>query len=179
MTSSSVARRYARALLSLGLEDGRFEASADELSRVEAAFAGSAALQDLWLNPAHGREERLQVAARLEGPLGLSPAVGNLVKLLVERQRVGDLQAVAAAYRTMVDERLGRVRATVTSATALGADEAERVGRALAGLTGKQVSVETKVDPALIGGVVAQVGSTVLDGSLRTQLERLRETLQG
>ncbi len=179
MTSSSVARRYARALLSLGIEDGRFEAYGEELSRLEAAFQESEALRELWQNPAHEREERLRAVAGLKEPLALSPLVANLLGLLVERQRAADLPLVAQAYRSMVDERVGKVRATVTSARALPPAEAARVEQALGRITGKQVSLETRVDQALVGGVVAQVGSTVFDGSVRTQLDRLRATLRG
>lgn len=179
MASGSVARRYARALMDLGVADGQFEAYSDELGRLEAAFAASAELRDVWLNPAHGKDRRLAAVAGLTGPLKLSASVGNLLRLLVERQRIVDLSNIARAYRELVDEKAGRVRATVTSAAPLSADLTAKLGAALAGMTKKRIVLDTKVDPSLIGGVTAQVGSTVLDGSLKTQLEQLRESLRG
>jgi F-type H+-transporting ATPase subunit delta len=178
VTSSSVARRYARALMALGTEDGRFEAYAAELTRLNAAFAASAELQDLWLNPANGRDERLKAIELLTGALQISPVIQNLLKLLVERGRVADLGVLSRAFQEMCDEKAGRVRALVTSAKPLGAEQAGRLQAALAAMTSRQITLETAVDPALIGGVVTQVGSTVLDGSLRTQLLTLQKTLR-
>lgn len=175
--ASSVARRYARALLALGVEDGQFETYALQLEQVRAVFTGSPELRDLWENPVHGRDRRLAGLEVVATKLALAPLVANLLRLLVERRRISEIEAIAQAYRTLVDERVGRVRAVVTSAAALSGDQTERLGAALAALTRKQIVLETRVDPALIGGVVAQVGSTLLDGSLRTQLESLRGKL--
>jgi F-type H+-transporting ATPase subunit delta len=175
--SSSVSRRYARALMTLGLEDGRFEAYAEELARVEAAFGASAELRDLWLNPAHPREQRLKAVDLLEKPLGLSPHVANTLRLVVERSRAAELPNLVRAFSELVDAQVGRVRAVVTSAAPMPAEVTGRLGGVLAQLTNKRIVLETKVDPGLIGGLTAQVGSMVYDGSLRTQLENLRETL--
>jgi F-type H+-transporting ATPase subunit delta len=178
VSQSSVARRYAKALLSLGAEDGRFEAYAEELQKVAQAFAASAELRDVAANPAYGREQRHGVVAELSRTLALSPVVANLLRLLVDRQRLVDVPDLARAYGAMVDEKVGRVRAVITAAVPLPAEVTERLGTALAAITKKRILLEAKVDKALIGGVVAQVGSTVLDGSLRTQLEGIRDALR-
>jgi F-type H+-transporting ATPase subunit delta len=102
----------------------------------------------------------------------------NFLRLLVDRQRIGDLPQIARSFRAMVDQQAGRLRATVTSAGPLADDEVARVRDAIARMTGRTVVLESRTDPALIGGVVAQVGATQLDGSLRTQLERMREELK-
>ncbi len=177
MSATSVARRYARALFSIGLEDGQFQAYAEQLARVSGAFAGSAELQDAWLNPAHPGAARLAVAEQLAQASGLAPATANLLKLLVERGRTGELAAIARSYGEMVDEKNGRLRAVVTSATPLSSEQQGALQRALCGFTGKDVVLEAKSDPALIGGLTTQIGSTVVDGSVRTQLERLRTAL--
>lgn len=177
MSQSSVARRYAKALMSLGLEDGRFEAYAEELQQVARAFAASAELRDLAANPAYGREQRHAVVGELARALTLSPVVLNVLRLAVDRQRLVDVPDIARVYGAFVDEQAGRVRAVVSAAVPLPAEVTERLGAALAAITHKRIVLETKVDRALLGGVVAQVGSTVLDGSLRTQLEGLRDAL--
>ncbi len=177
MSASTVARRYARALFSIGLEDGQFQAYADQLGRIERAFAASAELRDAWLNPANARPVRLAVAEQLAGSAGLAPATANLLKLLVERQRTQELSALVRAYGELVDAHTGRVRALVTSARPLSGEQQERLQKLLAAQTGKDVVLEAKVDASLIGGVTTQLGSTVMDGSIRTQLERLRATL--
>lgn len=178
MVSSSIARRYARALSSIGLEDGGIEAYGDELQRVVQANAVSEELRDLWSNPAHSREDRLAGIDALAGQLQLSPAVGNLLRLLVERGRMTDLEAISRAYREIVDAHVGRVRAVVSSASALPETLTNQLGEALRKATGREIVLESRVDPSLLGGVVAQVGSTILDGSLRAQLLKLREELE-
>lgn len=178
MISSSVPRRYARALFALGTEDGRFEGYLEELGRVSATVEQSAELRDLWLNPVHGREVRQRSVDVLAEQLGLSPATANLLRLLVERGRLDSLEAIVRAYRELVDAQVGRVRAVVTSAIPLGAESTGHIGEVLARATGRQIVLESRVDAGLLGGVVAQVGSTVLDGSLRTQLARLRQELE-
>ena len=97
---------------------------------------------------------------------------------MIDRQRIADLAQIARSYRAMVDQQAGRVRATVTSAGPLTDDELSRLREALGRMTGRSIVLEAKTDSALLGGVVAQVGTTMLDGSLRTQLERMREELK-
>jgi F-type H+-transporting ATPase subunit delta len=103
--------------------------------------------------------------------------VQRFVLLLLERRRIVLLPSIARAYRDMADAHLGRVRAQITSAEPLAAAALDRVRRSLEQRTGKQVIVETAVDPDLIGGLVARVGDLVLDGSVRTQLSDLRAKL--
>ncbi len=98
----------------------------------------------------------------------------NFALLLLERGRISALPAIARAYKQLVDERLGRVQATVTSAQPLDPATAASVQRALEKRTGKRVVITSNVDPSLIGGVVARVGDLVFDGSLKSKLEALR-----
>jgi F-type H+-transporting ATPase subunit delta len=163
--------------MSIGIDDGQFASYADELSRLDKTFAGDADLRDLWLNPASSPEARLAAVDQLTGPLALSPATANLLRLLVERRRVADLPLLAASYRELVDEKVGRVQAVATSARPLSEEQRAALVTALNARTGKQIILETKVDASLLGGVRAQVGSVVYDGSVKTQLEKLSETL--
>jgi F-type H+-transporting ATPase subunit delta len=96
---------------------------------------------------------------------------------LLERGRIGILRAASRVYSELADARAGQVRATVTAAAALSASDLDRVRRALEKRTGRKVLIQTAVDPALIGGVVARVGDLVLDGSVRTQLDEMRQRL--
>lgn len=178
MIHSSVARRYARALLSLGLEEGRFEPYGDELEAVLQAMRGSRELDALIASPGYSHPQRQAAVDVVAGALQLSPVVVNFLRLLVDRERGADLPAVARAYRAMVDQQVGRVRATVTAARPLSDGELERLREAIGKMTGRSIVLESKTDPSLIGGVVTQVGPTMLDGSLRTQLERMREELK-
>ena len=178
MIHSSVARRYARALLSLGIEEGRFEQYGDELETVVQTIKQSPELGFVLLNPGYTPRQRQAAVDAAASTLKLSPLTVNFLRLLVDRQRVGDLPQIARVYRALVDQQAGRIRATVTSAGPLSDHELERLREAIGRMTGRSIVLESKTDSALIGGVVAQVGPTMLDGSLRTQLERMRHELK-
>ena len=178
MIPSSVARRYARALLSLGLEEGRPAQYGDELERVLETIRANRELRILLENPGYSLPDRQGAIDALANALELSPLTVNFLRLLLERQRIADLAHIARIYRAMVDQQAGRIRATVTSARPLGDDQMDRLREAIGRMTGRSVILESQTDSSLIGGVVAQVGTTLLDGSLRTQLERLRHELK-
>ena len=178
MIDSSVARRYARALLSLGLEEGRFEQYGEELEAVLSAMKESRELGFMLANPGYSPRQRQAAVDAAASALRLTPLTVNFLRLLVDRQRIVDLPQISRAYRAMVDQQAGRIRATVTSARPLTEDEIARLREAISTMTGRTVLLESKTDPTLIGGVVAQVGATQLDGSVRTQLERMRDQLK-
>jgi F-type H+-transporting ATPase subunit delta len=171
------AGRYAKAVFSLAREAGTAEAVGRELEQFAAELAASpqlaAVLQRPWIKPA----ERQAVATEVAKRAGCGASVQKAVGLVASRGRIDHLPELVAAYRALVDDELGRVRADVRTSVAFTADEktqlATRLGRAL----GKQVLVEETVDTSLLGGFVAQVGSLILDGSLDGQLARMRERL--
>jgi F-type H+-transporting ATPase subunit delta len=175
--AGSVSRRYARALFSIGVDRGTFEQLGKELDAVADLWTASAELRQALENPVFKASEKRAVLQSLLPRVAPTADVQKFVLLLLERRRLPAVASVARAYREMADLHTGRVRAHVTSAQALGPAELERVRQSLARRTGKQVIVETAVDPTLIGGLVARVGDLVLDGSVRTQLGSLRERL--
>ena len=178
MITGSIARRYAKALFSLASEGGRVEAWGETLLTLKRAVEGSPDLRDVLGNPVYSKEQRRAIVERLAGALSLEAAPANLLFLLADRNRLGYLSAIVDPFRDLADEHLGRVRARVTSAVPLEAGAAQAISERLADATKAQVILDRAVDPALIGGVVAQVGSLVYDGSVRTQLEDLRRTLK-
>jgi F-type H+-transporting ATPase subunit delta len=177
MITGSIARRYAKALFSLALETDRVEAWADALLALKGAVAASPELRDVLENPVYSKEQRRAVVASLASRLALEPGPTSLLALLGDRNRLLHLSALVDHFRDLADGHLGRVRAKVTSAVALPEDAAQAIALRLAASTGARVLLDRAVDPGLLGGVVAQVGSLVYDGSLRTQLEALRRKL--
>lgn len=178
MIDTGVARRYARALLSLGLEEGRHEQLADELSQALRTMRENRELGFLLEVPGYSQEQRRSAVDALGMALSLSPLLMKFLRLLVERQRTGDLAAIARAYSALLDQQVGRVRATVTAAQPLSPEEVQKLRDTLASLTGRSVILEAKTDPRILGGVVTQVGPTQYDGSLKTQLDKLRAELK-
>jgi F-type H+-transporting ATPase subunit delta len=178
MILGTIARRYAKALFDLAVEGGKVEAWSQSLVELKAVVEGSPELRELLQNPVYTREQRQGLAGRLAQALGLEPQPTSLLALLAERNRLAYLSGIADTFGRLADDKLGRVRARVTSAVPLAEGEATALAARLAGITPGQVILERHVDAALLGGAVAQVGSLVYDGSLRAQLEELRRALK-
>ncbi len=177
--TGGLARRYARALLDLAREAGSLDATGEELVAVAAAF-DEPRLRAVVLNPAIESGARHKVVGGVVDALGASPSIGNLVRLLADRDRLAILPQVAQAYGALVDAEVGRTRVRIRSAAPLGPAEQEELtnlARRLVG--GGEVIVTTEVDAELLGGVVLDVGGTVWDGSVRTQLESISKEMAG
>jgi F-type H+-transporting ATPase subunit delta len=178
MIVGSIARRYAKALFDLAVEQNQVEPWAQSLLSLKKAVEGSPELRQVLQNPVYTREQRHGLAAELARAAQLGPDPANLLKLLADRNRLAYLSGIADTFGRLADDKLGRVRATVTSAVPMEAAAVAALEHKLAAATRAQVVLERAVDPALLGGAVAQVGSFVYDGSLRSQLEDLRRTLK-
>lgn len=179
MVNVSIARRYARALLDVAAEGNRTDAVADQLSAFVKALEQNRELSDVFLNPAYTRAQRNQVVESLIKMMGtVEPTLANTLRLLVDRNRLIYLPDIARVYREMADARAGRVRGHVTSATKLPPETLEMLRKNLQQITQRDVILESKEDPKLLGGMSAQVGSVLFDGSVRTQLEQLRRELK-
>ena len=178
MIEGSLARRYAKALLSLAAESGQsdaFGAQLDEVVRLSSQEGGN--LLDVMSNPSFTPAERHQVLETVLPRLGLEPVVANFVRLVLDKDRFGALPDIAREYRALADVAANRVRATVTTAFPASTALQAEIAQSLASATGKTVLVETKVDPGLLGGLVARVGDRVFDASLRTRLEQIQVSL--
>jgi F-type H+-transporting ATPase subunit delta len=179
MVNVSIARRYARALLAVAIEAGRADAVSEQLSSFSGALAQNRELTDVLFNPAYSREQRNRVVEALLKAIGpVETVLANTMRLLVDRNRLGYLPDIARLFRDMADAQAGRVRGHVTSATPLAPDTLQKLAGNLKDLTQRNVVLEAKVDPSVLGGVAAQVGSVLYDGTLRTQLETLRRELK-
>jgi F-type H+-transporting ATPase subunit delta len=179
MVNVSVARRYARALLDVAAEAKAVDRVADQLTALAGAIEGSDELRDVLQNPAYTRTTRRAVLESVAKSAHASdPALHNLLMLLIDRDRTRYLADIARIFRTLADARAGRVRGQVTSAVALSKDALAHLSKALEKVTQRNVVLEARVDPGLIGGVSAQVGSVLYDGSIRTQLEEMRRQLK-
>ena len=176
MLSGSIARRYAKALLAIGIEKSQFDAFGPELVAF-AELLGNSELRDTLHNPSHPLSRRKAILVAILEKLSFSEPVRNLLLLLLDRNRTEFIPSIARECRALCDEHAGRVRAKVVSAQPLDSAALTRLVSALESKTGKKVLLEQSADPELIAGMVTQVGSLIYDGSLRTRLQQLREAL--
>jgi len=140
-------------------------------------LSASSDLPAVLLSPAVPPARKRAVVSRLAAQLGVSTLVQNFLFVVIDRRRIAMLKDIRQAFETLLDERVGVVRADVSSARELASAQREKIRQQLARATGKQVRCEFAVDGDLVGGVVVRVGSTIYDGSVRGQLEALRQRL--
>jgi F-type H+-transporting ATPase subunit delta len=173
---SVAANRYAKALLDV-LYPANAELGLEQLVKFSSLLSTQAQMRQLFENPTIAAERRKEVFKGIADSLSYESYIRNFINLLIERNRLDLLADIIVAYQKLLDEKLGIVRARVTSATPLDAAQQRDIAARLEKVTGKHVRVELSVDPALIGGVVARVGSTIYDGSIRQQLQVFKQRL--
>jgi F-type H+-transporting ATPase subunit delta len=177
MTRRTIALRYARALLDVAIAEADPVAVETQLAAATDVFKGHAGLWTVMTNPAVPAPKKRAVVDSLLPQLDVSPVLQKTLQMLASRDRIALLPDLLEAYRNRLLDHQKVVRADVTSAVPLPGDRAQRLQQELAALTGRRVVMTAATDPAIIGGVVAQIGSTVYDGSVRRQLEKMREKL--
>ena len=174
MADGSLARRYARALISIGTEENCIDQlGADLVQFNQILDLGDGALKRALSNPGVTNGERAEVIGQVLSKLSLHAHVTSFLRLLVDKNRFAAFDGILAAYTEMADEIAGRVRATVTTASAQDDAAQKEITAAIAASTGKSVDVSFQTDASLIGGVVAQIGDTVIDASIRSRLQEL------
>ena len=176
--TASIARRYAKAIVRVAQEEKSLEQTGDEL-RLLRALASDPQIAQSLANPLLTATARRGLAGAIAEQLTLRPLMRNFLCLLADHRRLDQLIGIADRYEKIVDEMLGRVRATIASAAPLTGPQAQGVIDALARQSRRTVIAEQHVEPSLLGGVVVDVEGTVYDGSLRTQLETLATRIAG
>jgi F-type H+-transporting ATPase subunit delta len=178
MTSKTAATRYARALLDVAIKE---HANLEEVEQQLVDFAGllteHPTLRKVLVNPAVPVQRKVATVDQLVPLVKISPIVSKLIRLLAERDRLILLPELVASYRDRLADHRLIVRADVTTAIPLPAERAAEIQESLARVTGRTVTLQTRVDPAIIGGMVARVGSVVYDASVTRQLQKMRDRL--
>jgi F-type H+-transporting ATPase subunit delta len=179
VTNRATANRYARALFDVAVKmsDAELEGVEREVGEFVALIRQNPPLEAVMLNPAVPAPRKRTAMEALVSRAGLSPITSRLLVMLAERDRLVLLPDILDAYRQRLMDHQQVVRAEVTTAVELPAEQTARIERSLADATGRRVSMQTRVDPSIIGGVVARIGSTVYDASVMTQLKKVRERL--
>ncbi len=176
--SRALARRYAKALVENLMEHKEdFEEALDQLKKVLDVLKANPKLYRYLSQPVVPRKDRLEMGRLLVEDLGLSPRIKNFILILVEKERVPLLETVIEEFRKLADEALGQVRGRVRTARPLSSEDIEALSKSFQELVGKKVVLEVEEDPSIIGGVVTLLGGVVFDGSIRGNLEQIREKL--
>jgi F-type H+-transporting ATPase subunit delta len=175
---ASVASTYSRAFADVVLGAHlNADASIAELRAIASLLAQSSELRRVWENPAIPAEQKRRVLEVIIDRDGISKQVRNLVAVLIDHRRVNFLEPIIAQLEKELDARLGFAEAEITSARLLGDAEKSEFEAQVAKLTGKKVRARYGQDASLLGGAVVRLGSTIYDGSVKGQLERLKEAI--
>jgi F-type H+-transporting ATPase subunit delta len=178
MSLRTSATRYAKALLDVAIAERLDTAVIErELASVVDAMGRYPDLRRAFVSAGIPQTVRMNVVNAYLTQAALTPPLAKLVRMLAERGRLELLPLMLEVYRERLLAHHNIVRATVTSAAPLSPEYLQRLEASLGGFTGKKVQLETSVDPSIIGGVVTRIGSTVYDGSIRTQLQKMRQQL--
>jgi F-type H+-transporting ATPase subunit delta len=170
----ALAERYAGALVDVALEKKQADQVKRELSEFAALVRESPELRAFLSNPAIARAAKHAAIEAIVTRMGASRTLRNYLFVIVDQRRAGMLIEIEQAFSRLLDARQGITQALVTSATELTAKERQELDVALGKLTGEKVQAQFTTDAALIGGAVVRIGSTIYDGSVRAQLQRLR-----
>jgi len=172
-----IANRYARALAEVVAASGDYRKVLEELQEFACAYCESAELRQVFASPAVALPQKMKVLEAIGQRLGHSPVTRNFLRVLLANYWMPLLEEAVQAFRKIANDRLGVVQVTISSASDLSQAEQESVAARFRELTGKQVELEFRIERELLGGILAQIGSTVYDGSVRGSLARIRQQL--
>jgi len=174
---SLVARRYATALLEIGSDSGMLDSIVSDLTNAASAYEASAELRGALENPLVAHDAKKAVVAEIAQTLGIGEVARHTLQILVDRRRVGALPYIARYLHELNDAKKGLLRAEVTTATPLTDAYYARLQAQLEKMTGKKVAIDRKVDPSIIAGVVTRIGDRIYDGSVKSRLVSMKDTL--
>lgn len=178
MSVETVARRYASALADVVIKSGEKDVVQSELKTWEEMLRSNSDLYNAFYNPAIAHNSKEKVLETLLAKSGPSRTTANFLRILLRNNRLTEINAINEKFDSVLDERSGVVSASVTSSRQLSEGEKNELKANLAKLTGgKEIKIDYKIDENIIGGAITRVGSTVYDGSVKTQLELLKNQM--
>lgn len=179
MKQTILAKRYAKALFAVGKEQEKFEDFNETLKGVASLYTSNPEVKDALTNPLYPLDIKIKMMADMVKSMDVDTIMGNFLQLLVEKKRAEILPEIADEFQVMVDEEKNISHGSVVSAVELSDELQAQIKATLEKLTGKSVELSTSVDPTIIGGMIAKVGDLVLDGSIKTQLAGLKDSIKG
>ena len=175
---STVSKRYAKAMLEAAVKQRNFSTVLEELERFSDMFETTPVLRTLFANPAVSADAKLRVLKELSSRSKFQELTFNLLRLIIQRDRLNLLEQVIVSAEQQFLEKQGIMVVEVITAQRLLPQEENSLAEKIQQFTGKKVQLENRLDPTLIGGVVTRIGTTLYDGSIQAQLEQLRAKIQ-
>jgi len=173
----SAAKRYAKVLIELGQEEKRYKEIGKELREVSTIFAANPELKRFAGSLMYKLEDRHGLIKKVGEALEISAPVKRFLAILTETRGIGIIEDISAAYSILEDELSGRIKVKVESASKLDNSRIQEINKKLHKLTNKEIILTVEKNSALIGGLVFRIGNTILDGSIKTQLEKVKERI--
>jgi len=177
LIGSSIAKRYARAFFEIAEEEKQFEKYYRELRSFSEIVDGNENLKEFLANPVFDQREKRDVVDNVLLKVGLAGVTANFLRLLADKRRIGILADIVACYRELMDAALNKQRVQVKTAFPLSNELSEHLKKGMENLTGKQIDITIEQDASLLAGIVVRVGDTLYDGSVKTQLNNIRNLL--
>jgi len=177
MIRLTIAKKYAKVLLEIGLQDGNYEALRQDLDKMGDLLRESKELRVALRSPAFPKPNRKAIGRKIAERLGLATTTIKFIELLIQRKRIDLFSEITKAYADRCDEVAGRSRATLVIPMDLSPGLVQEIKSQLESSTGKEVILSLEKDPSLIGGFWAKIGNVVYDGSIKAQLAKLQENL--
>jgi len=176
---ASLSGRYALALFELANERKKLEAVGRDLAAVAQALAESPELKELTTSPLVGRDAAVNAVAATAGAMQLDTITANFLGVLAKNRRLAQLPAVIRAFNLLSARHRGELTAEIVSAHSLDDDQVDAIKQNLRTRMGRDINVDLRVDPAILGGLVVKIGSQMIDGSIRTKLNNLAQAMKG
>ncbi|MFP5329108.1 MAG: F0F1 ATP synthase subunit delta [Alphaproteobacteria bacterium] len=176
---ASLAGRYASALFGLARDEKQIDSVARSLDALNQALADSREFHQMVLSPLVGRDDARKAFAAVAEKLGLDRITGNFLQVLARNGRKGELPKVIRAFRRLAAEHRGETTAEVVSARPLSDDQFDKLKAMLKARIGRDVAIDARTDPQILGGLIVKVGSQMIDSSLKTKLNRLAQAMKG
>ena len=179
MSLQTVARRYATALADVAIERREEREVQQELDQWAKMIEAHSQLKEVFANPTVAYDQKRKVLEELIARSSVRETTGSFLRVLLRNQRLSQLRDIAERFGTVLDDRGGVVAAHVTTARPIPDDLRSSLHDTLATATGRKVRLSFATDDAIIGGLVARIGSTIFDGSVQSQLDRLASEMAG
>lgn len=178
MITSEIAKRYAQALFDIAAEENKYQDYYLELKKFASVLNENANLKEFFANPVFDKDEKKAVMGEILKKIEISTTTSSFLKLLVSKGRIGNIEEIEEYFKELMDGVLKKVRVQVKTAFPLKDDLLPSLKKTLEGVTGKEVEMMIEEDRSLVGGIVIKIGDTVYDGSIKSQLNSIRELLR-